>query len=79
MSAAQLAELYSNMDLSDDEEEGLPEAFMCPITQVRLWDPVVAADGYTYERSTIEGWLQSKASSPPTISWRTSCCTRISA
>ncbi len=66
MSAEQLTELYGNLDFSDDEEEGLPEAFMCPITQVRLRDPVVAADGYTYERSAIEGWLQTKDSSPMT-------------
>lgn len=66
MSAEQLAELYTNIELSDDEEEGLPEAFLCPITQIRLRDPVVAADGYTYERSAIEAWLSTKDTSPLT-------------
>jgi len=29
-------------------------------------DPVIAADGYTYERSAIEAWLRKKQSSPMT-------------
>lgn len=66
MSAEQLAELYARTTLSDDEDEHMPEAFMCPITQVRLKDPVVAADGYSYERSAIEAWLSNKDTSPLT-------------
>ena len=31
--------------------------FTCPITQAVMWKPVVASDGYTYERSAIEEWL----------------------
>lgn len=34
--------------------EQLEEALICPITQLRLEDPVVAADGHTYERQAIE-------------------------
>lgn len=34
--------------------------------QVRLRDPVVASDGYTYERDAIEGWLSTKDTSPLT-------------
>lgn len=29
-------------------------------------DPVMAADGFTYERTAIEGWLQQKTISPMT-------------
>ena len=29
-------------------------------------DPVLAADGFTYERSAIEGWISRKATSPMT-------------
>lgn len=29
-------------------------------------DPVVAADGYTYERQAIEDWLQKSNTSPMT-------------
>jgi hypothetical protein len=31
---------------------------MCPITNAIMVDPVQASDGYTYERSAIEQWLQ---------------------
>jgi len=31
-------------------------------------DPVIAADGFTYERSAIEAWLQKKSTSPMTNS-----------
>ncbi|KAK9813324.1 hypothetical protein WJX72_012535 [[Myrmecia] bisecta] len=34
-----------------------PELFICPITQHLMKDPVVASDGYTYERAAIEHWL----------------------
>jgi hypothetical protein len=36
---------------------GLLSELMCPITQEPMRDPVVAADGHTYERSAIEGGL----------------------
>lgn len=29
-------------------------------------DPVIASDGFTYERSAIEGWLARKNTSPMT-------------
>jgi hypothetical protein len=38
-----------------------PQMFMCPITQCIMEDPVVAADGYTYERSAIEEWFRRAA------------------
>lgn len=33
------------------------EQFTCPITHAVMWKPVVASDGYTYEKSAIEEWL----------------------
>ncbi len=33
--------------------------------QLRMHDPVIAADGQTYERSAIEGWLATQGSGPP--------------
>ncbi|GJP35308.1 hypothetical protein CLOM_g19813 [Closterium sp. NIES-68] len=39
---------------------------LCPISQRRMMDPVVAADGYTYERYAIEQWLECKDTSPTT-------------
>ncbi|CAJ1357393.1 unnamed protein product [Effrenium voratum] len=34
-----------------------PEEFLCPIMQDVMEDPVVAADGASYERRAIEQWL----------------------
>ena len=42
------------------------ETFLCPITQEIMLDPVIAADGYTYERRAIESWLKGKMTSPMT-------------
>ena len=30
------------------------EPFVCPITEELMDDPVIASDGYTYERAAIE-------------------------
>jgi hypothetical protein len=38
--------------------------FLCPITYDLLTDPVIAADGNTYERTAIEKWLSKTQSSP---------------
>ena len=43
-----------------------PIAFQCPITLELMTDPVVLADGHTYEREAIESWLKSKRTSPVT-------------
>lgn len=42
----------------------VPEEFLCPITQEIMVDPVVAADGSTYERKAIEDWLKGHDTSP---------------
>eukprot|EP01083_Nonionella_stella_P072279 194772_1 len=33
------------------------EHFLCPITKQLMTDPVIAADGYTYERASIRDWF----------------------
>jgi len=38
------------------------EAFVCPITQDLMADPVVTADGHTYEREAILRWLHKQQS-----------------
>ena len=35
-------------------DEGLPEDFYCPITMEVMEDPVIAADGHTYDRLAIQ-------------------------
>jgi hypothetical protein len=42
------------------------ELLCCPITHEVFKDPVVAADGITYERSAITGWLTTHDTSPMT-------------
>jgi hypothetical protein len=43
-----------------------PDAFTCAITREVMEEPVVAADGHSYERSAIEQWLRRSARSPMT-------------
>ena len=38
--------------------EALSESLVCPISLALMRDPVVAADGHTYERCQIESWIQ---------------------
>ena len=44
----------------------IPHEFICPITAIIIRDPVMTADGHTYERRDIEVWLANKATSPET-------------
>ena len=43
-----------------------PNDFECPILFEMMKDPVLAADGFSYERSAIEAWLRSHNTSPKT-------------
>ena len=42
------------------------EVTHCPITLSAMEDPVVAADGHTYERSAITDWMSRNSTSPLT-------------
>lgn len=44
----------------------LPNEFFCPITQQRMVNPVVASDGFTYERIAIEEVMRTTGISPLT-------------
>jgi hypothetical protein len=44
----------------------VPEAFVCPITGEVMVDPVMLSDGWSFERSAAEAWLQTSAISPLT-------------
>eukprot|EP00824_Muranothrix_gubernata_P009735 TRINITY_DN22441_c0_g1_i1.p1 TRINITY_DN22441_c0_g1~~TRINITY_DN22441_c0_g1_i1.p1 ORF type:complete len:393 (+),score=76.77 TRINITY_DN22441_c0_g1_i1:41-1180(+) len=46
------------------ERATIPRGFRCPISDVVMTDPVVAADGNTYERCAIEIWFKNQRSSP---------------
>jgi hypothetical protein len=44
----------------------IPDDFICPITQDLMVDPVVAADGHTYDRVAIAEWFAGHSTSPMT-------------
>jgi len=50
----------------NDDRKALPGMPCCPITGVPMIEPVVAADGHTYERNAIARWLQTSSRSPLT-------------
>jgi hypothetical protein len=43
-----------------------PSLFLCPLTHEVMEDPVVAQDGYTYERAMISQWQARSCRSPMT-------------
>ncbi|KAK7485836.1 hypothetical protein BaRGS_00022936, partial [Batillaria attramentaria] len=54
------------LDAGKKESQEYDE-LLCPITREVMKDPVIAADGYTYDRSAIRAWLESgKDRSPMT-------------
>jgi hypothetical protein len=48
------------------DDADAPSHFKCPITMGIMLDPVVLADGYTYDRTAIESWLRKSDRSPMT-------------
>ena len=48
------------------DEDDVPEEFLCPISMEVMTDPVIAADGHTYERRAIEAWFGRAHTSPTT-------------
>ncbi|KAK1559465.1 hypothetical protein Q3G72_014780 [Acer saccharum] len=48
----------------------LPSYFICPILLEVMQDPVVAADGYTYEAEAMKGWLGSRHDTSPMTNLR---------
>ena len=48
-------------------ERGVPDGLVCPLSLEIYEDPVVAADGFSYERREIENWFaRGKRTSPKT-------------
>ncbi|XP_053452895.1 WD repeat, SAM and U-box domain-containing protein 1 isoform X2 [Nycticebus coucang] len=44
---------------------GMPDEFICPITRELMTDPVIASDGYSYEREAMERWISKKKRTSP--------------
>ena len=49
-----------------DNDAGVPESFLCPITLQVMNDPVLLGDGQSYERIVVEDWLENHSTSPMT-------------
>ena len=45
--------------------DGIPHEYKCPITQELMSDPVMAADGHSYERTAITQWIEQHPFSIP--------------
>lgn len=55
-----------DVDGDADESVDVPEQLLCPITGCAMKDPVVAADGHSYEREAILQWFATSDKSPLT-------------
>lgn len=44
----------------------LPRGFVCPLTLTLMREPVIAADGHSYEKAQLEEWLRDNDTSPLT-------------
>ena len=74
--AARAAELETSLTAHQEElrrlkgllaERGIPDSLVCPLSLEIYEDPVVAADGFSYERREIELWFgRGKRTSPKT-------------
>ena len=74
--AARAAELESSLTAHQEElrrlkgllaERGIPDSLVCPLSLEIYEDPVMAADGFSYERREIENWFaRGKHTSPKT-------------
>ena len=54
------------MELDENSEEEIPDEFKCPISLDLMQDPVLAADGHSYDRVQIESWFRTSHVSPNT-------------
>jgi serine/threonine protein kinase len=51
------SEITIELNVEEKKLADTPESFLCPITCCIMTDPVVAADGHSYDRHAIKEWL----------------------
>ncbi|KAG4172176.1 hypothetical protein ERO13_A12G256100v2 [Gossypium hirsutum] len=54
-----------------------PSHFVCPIFQEVMKDPLIAADGFTYEANAIRGWLDSGHDRSPMTNLKLEHCNLV--
>lgn len=50
----------ANSNKEEEPNNSIPNDYLCPISHEIMSDPVVAKDGHTYDRSSIEKWFKTK-------------------
>lgn len=53
-------------DSSNDDNDDFPEKYLCTISQEIMEEPVVASDGYTYDKKSLLKWVKQSGTSPMT-------------
>lgn len=61
-----MASLDASMMEQLENDDNIPEEFICSISQDIMVDPVMCMDGQTYDRAWIEAWFKDKDTSPNT-------------
>eukprot|EP01104_Vermistella_antarctica_P002544 TRINITY_DN12784_c0_g1_i1.p1 TRINITY_DN12784_c0_g1~~TRINITY_DN12784_c0_g1_i1.p1 ORF type:complete len:246 (+),score=40.83 TRINITY_DN12784_c0_g1_i1:199-936(+) len=71
--ASQVSSLHGPPPIEDentednaDDDDLPPASFVCPISCDVMHNPVIAADGHTYEKTAITKWFTSNRTSPMT-------------
>jgi len=54
-----------NQKIIETHEENPPDELICPITFELMSEPVIASDGYSYEKAAIQHWLITKGRQSP--------------
>lgn len=62
---APLSQSFRSMFSESSRAVTTPSYFLCPISQVVMRDPQVAADGFTYEADALRRWLDSGHDTSP--------------
>ena len=62
---ARQAEVARLKEILKQQHREIPDAYLCPITMDPMEDPVIAADGHSYEKSEINAWFARGNNSSP--------------
>ncbi|XP_064934855.1 U-box domain-containing protein 33-like [Musa acuminata AAA Group] len=65
MKAASVSVSSVSYNSFSEENYQIPSYFICPIFQEVMSDPLIAADGFTYEAEAIKGWIDSGHETSP--------------
>ncbi|KAH6817924.1 U-box domain-containing protein kinase family protein [Perilla frutescens var. frutescens] len=67
----------SSLRFGSEARSQFPSYFICPIFQEIMQDPVVAADGFTYESEALKGWLESGHDTSPMTNLKLQHCDMV--